>query len=279
MHLGGAFAFSVIVATCFYTFTNAASAPSGESKKKDAVTLEDIPGSTTKRVILSAKATERLGIEMGTVRKDTVVRVQLVGGTVIHPMDGPPEQKLIVGGFAGFTPVSTAPPPAIGGQPTSANGEVWIQVALSPKEYERLAKDQAARIEQLQTREDLKHRLAAQPLVMQPIEEAKRSMLTLYYTLPEMDHGLSMYQRVRVELPLLGTRGPETVVPYGAVYYDAQGAAWVYVNARPLAFERQRVAIDRVVGDLAVLTDGPPVGTKVVTVGAALLYGVEIFGK
>jgi hypothetical protein len=37
--------------------------------------------------------------------------------------------------------------------------------------------------------------------------------------------------------------------------------------------------VERVVGDLAVLSDGPPVGTPVVTVGAALLYGTEIFGK
>ena len=34
-----------------------------------------------------------------------------------------------------------------------------------------------------------------------------------------------------------------------------------------------------VVGNLAVLSDGPAVGTSVVTVGASLLYGTEIYGK
>jgi hypothetical protein len=39
------------------------------------------------------------------------------------------------------------------------------------------------------------------------------------------------------------------------------------------------VKVERVLGDRAVLSEGPAVGTSVVTVGAALLYGCEIFGK
>jgi len=69
------------------------------------------------------------------------------------------------------------------------------------------------------------------------------------------------------------------IVPYSSVYYDATGSAWVYVNPKPLTFERQRVDIERVEDNLAILTDGPSVGTSVVTVGAAMLYGAEIFGK
>ena len=69
------------------------------------------------------------------------------------------------------------------------------------------------------------------------------------------------------------------MVPYGAVYYDAKGAPWVYVNTAPLTFERRRIGVERIEGDVAVLSEGPPVGTPVVTVGAALLYGAEVFGK
>ena len=47
----------------------------------------------------------------------------------------------------------------------------------------------------------------------------------------------------------------------------------------PLAFRRERVTVERVSGDLALLTSGPEVGTPVATVGVSLLYGVEIFGK
>ncbi len=46
---------------------NAAKYKSGPVGKSHAPTLESIPGSTVKRVILSAKAAERLGIETGRV--------------------------------------------------------------------------------------------------------------------------------------------------------------------------------------------------------------------
>jgi hypothetical protein len=104
-------------------------------------------------------------------------------------------------------------------------------------------------------------------------------MLSLYYTVPGKDHGLALATRMRVELELAGIAERQKVVPYGTVFYDAKGLAWVYVNSGPLAFERQRIAVERIVGDLAVLSEGPPVGTPVVTVGAALLYGAEIFKK
>jgi hypothetical protein len=38
---------------------------------------------------------------------------------------------------------------------------------------------------------------------------------------------------------------------------------------------RQKISIDHVVGDSVMLHDGPPVGTEVVTVGAAEVYGTE----
>jgi hypothetical protein len=65
------------------------------------------------------------------------------------------------------------------------------------------------------------------------------------------------------------------VVPYSALLYDTNGDIWVYTTANSLAFVRQRVSVDYVTGDVAVLSDGPSVGTAVVTTGAAELYGTE----
>jgi hypothetical protein len=158
-------------------------------------------------------------------------------------------------------------------------GEAWVKVALSPGEWERLTKDKPARLLALSTRDKLGNELLAQPSGMTPVEDAKRSMLTVYYVVPGKDHGLSLNSRVRVELPLAGNEDKQKVVPYASVYYDGKGAAWVYVNTAPLTFERQRISVERVAGDVAVLSDGPPVGTSIVTVGASLLYGTEIFGK
>jgi len=65
------------------------------------------------------------------------------------------------------------------------------------------------------------------------------------------------------------------VVPYAAVFYDLNGATWVYINLEPLNFVRASISVDYIDGDLAVLSDGPPSGTEVVTVGAPELYGTE----
>jgi hypothetical protein len=65
------------------------------------------------------------------------------------------------------------------------------------------------------------------------------------------------------------------VVPYAAVLYDAHGDNWVYTSPEPLVFIRHRIHVEYISGDRAVLSQGPPVGTTVVTVGAAELFGAE----
>ena len=65
------------------------------------------------------------------------------------------------------------------------------------------------------------------------------------------------------------------VVPYAAVFYDLNGKTWVYTNPEPLTFVRANISVDYIEGDLAVLSEGPPSGTKVVTVGSPELYGTE----
>jgi hypothetical protein len=104
-------------------------------------------------------------------------------------------------------------------------------------------------------------------------------MLTLFYIAASEGSGLVPGDRVRVEVQFEGGTGVHKVVPYSAVYYDAKGDAWVYVNTAPLAFMRERITVERVVGDYALLSSGPQLGTKVASVGAALLYGAEVFGK
>ena len=65
------------------------------------------------------------------------------------------------------------------------------------------------------------------------------------------------------------------VVPYSAVISDLHGETWVYTNPSPLTYVRGRINVDYIDGDLAVLSEGPPSGTKVVTVGSPELYGTE----
>ncbi|MGE5801773.1 MAG: hypothetical protein ACM358_05915 [Gemmatimonadota bacterium] len=65
------------------------------------------------------------------------------------------------------------------------------------------------------------------------------------------------------------------VVPYAAVLYDAHGDTWVYTSPEPLVFVRHAIHIDYIRGDRAVLSQGPPAGAAIVTVGAAELFGAE----
>lgn len=64
-------------------------------------------------------------------------------------------------------------------------------------------------------------------------------------------------------------------VPYSAIIYDAEGHSWVFTAPENLSYIKAPVTIDRIDGDKAILTEGPPPGTAVVIQGAAELFGVE----
>jgi hypothetical protein len=65
------------------------------------------------------------------------------------------------------------------------------------------------------------------------------------------------------------------IVPYGAIMYDTKGETWTFTNPQPLVFIRHRIVVESVEGDRVILTEGPPPGTAVVTVGAPELMGAE----
>ena len=65
------------------------------------------------------------------------------------------------------------------------------------------------------------------------------------------------------------------VVPEAAVLYDIHGDAWVYEDLGGNAYARRRVQIARHAGGFAVIARGLPQGAKVVTAGAAELFGTE----
>ncbi len=69
-------------------------------------------------------------------------------------------------------------------------------------------------------------------------------------------------------------------LPYAALLYDAQGKTWVYTNPAPRVYERQAVTVTKVEAGAVTASAGPAVGTAVVTVAAAELFGAEfVTGK
>ena len=81
-------------------------------------------------------------------------------------------------------------------------------------------------------------------------------------------------------LPAGATPSPSmTVVPYSAIIYDPNGVTWVYTVPEPLTYVRAKVVVETVGGSEgteAVLSDGLPAGTTVVTKGVIELYGAEL---
>jgi len=65
------------------------------------------------------------------------------------------------------------------------------------------------------------------------------------------------------------------VIPYSALIYGLNGDTWVYISPASLTYHREPIIIDFIEGDMLILAEGPPIGTEVVTVGVAELYGVD----
>jgi hypothetical protein len=82
-------------------------------------------------------------------------------------------------------------------------------------------------------------------------------------------------ERLGIDTAPVERAGKRLVVPSAAVLVSPNGVFWVYTNPKPLVFVRDEIAIDFEDGDQAFLSDGPPPGTRVVTVGVPELYGAE----
>jgi hypothetical protein len=82
-------------------------------------------------------------------------------------------------------------------------------------------------------------------------------------------------ERLGLQTAPVRQEGDKLVVPYGAIMYDTKGTTWTFTNPEPLVYVRHKVMVQGIEGDRVILTDGPPAGTNVVTVGAAELMGAE----
>ncbi len=82
-------------------------------------------------------------------------------------------------------------------------------------------------------------------------------------------------KRLDVKTAQVREQDGKKVVPYSSLIYDPKGQTWVYTSPQPRTFVRHKVDVDRITGDLAILNDGPPVGTSIASVAVAEIYGAE----
>jgi hypothetical protein len=223
---------------------------SGEEKVPPSK-LEPIEGSEYQRVVLTEKAAERLGIQTVPLAEEQVVRTRTVGGKVVAV-------------------------------PEAEAGPVWAQVSMTQSDLDQVDQDLPTFVLALDDEEEEDRGWPAEPDEGPDFDDPEDVDLPgedlaeeLYYLISSPEHGLAVGQAVLVELTLSAQQMLHKVVPYAAVLYGVNGETWVYSNPEPLVYVRLPIVIDYIEGDLAFLSEGPEVGTAVVMVGAAELFGTE----
>jgi len=151
----------------------------------------------------------------------------------------------------------------------------WARVAIYSGEAPLLDAKADASIHALGSSTTILAKTISGPLTA----NALANTVDWYYALPT-ETKLRAGERVAVEIPLLDSKTESLVVPFIAVLHDFHGGQWVYEQTAEHAYSRRRVQVARLSGGDAVLASGPKVGSKIVTDGAAELFGTEfVTGK
>ena len=147
---------------------------------------------------------------------------------------------------------------------------LWVRVPVFAGDVNEIDASQPVSVRRLGDAAPTIARRVTAPLKADP----SAASVDLYYELSGGTLGLRPGERVMVEIPLTSTQ-QGLVVPDAAVLYDIHGDAWVYEDLGGNAYARRRVQIARHAGDRAVIARGISEGAKVVTDGAAELFGTE----
>jgi peptidoglycan hydrolase-like protein with peptidoglycan-binding domain len=116
--------------------------------------------------------------------------------------------------------------------------------------------------------------LVAKPVTGPPSATPGAASVDLFYEMENPGNALRLGQRVGVTLTL-HAESEALVAPWAAVLHDMHGGQWVYENTGAQTYVRRRVEVARVQGADAILARGLSPGAKVVTDGAAELFGTE----
>ena len=148
--------------------------------------------------------------------------------------------------------------------------EVWIRVPIYVGDISRVMMNTPVKVQAWNG-----GRIRpAKPAPALPSADPANSTADLFYQLDNRDMSWRPGEKVSV---ILSSQGQESrlQVPWSAILLDVHGSAWLYENTAPQTYVRYRVEVDRVLDGTAILVRGPKPGAKVVSTGAAELYGTE----
>lgn len=150
---------------------------------------------------------------------------------------------------------------------------VWIKVPVYVGDLAVIDTKEPARVHSLADFAGTETQ-TAEPVVAPFSADPKSVTVDLFYEMSNADLSYRPGQKVSVTLSLKDTE-QSLVIPYSSILYDMYGSAWVYQNTEPQVYVRRRVELNYVLDELAILTRGPAIGAKVVSAGAAELFGTE----
>lgn len=150
---------------------------------------------------------------------------------------------------------------------------VWVRVPIYVGDLAEVDPAADAAVSELSARPGAPA-LPGRPATAPPSANAAAGTVDLFYDLDNRTAKYSPGQRVGVSITLKG-EAESLTAPWAAVLHDVHGGTWVYEQTGERAYVRRRIVVRYVLGDTAVLASGPPAGTRVVTAGAAELFGTE----
>ncbi|TPE41542.1 efflux RND transporter periplasmic adaptor subunit [Pontibacter mangrovi] len=153
---------------------------------------------------------------------------------------------------------------------------VWVRVPVYMGDLERINLNQPAQVRTLAATG--RQAVSEAMPVSTPVASGSTAALTdIFYEIKNTDKSFYPGQKVMVSLPTKG-KADGMVVPYAAIVYDINGGEWVYVQTGPQVYQRQRVQVQSILRQQAVISKGVEAGMRVVTDGAAELFGTEFGG-
>ncbi|WP_298193498.1 efflux RND transporter periplasmic adaptor subunit [Novosphingobium sp.] len=175
--------------------------------------------------------------------------------------------------LAGATGQRRALGPAVAGM--AVGGAIWVRAQVPAADLARIDGGAFVSVRPVGGTGGIMARPVRGPATATP----GAASVDVYYA-PAMRAGLRVGERVLVDLPEQTDSGAAVIdVPASAILTDINGGEWVYVETAPRQFERRRVEVARIVGGRAMLARGLASGVRVVTAGAAELFGTEFGTK
>jgi hypothetical protein len=106
----------------------------------------------------------------------------------------------------------------------------------------------------------------SQPYKIEPIEGTDLNRITLADEIAE---------KIDLQTTQVQGNGTQKTVPHTSLIYNPDGDVFVYTVPEPQTYIRAPVTVSRAVDDQVLLSEGPPIDTVIVTVGAAELLATE----